>query len=705
MAAKPARRLSLARKFYLTLVVPLVLISTLVTWVTYRGLDSNAADLATALRLQGKTNRVLSLLLTQDDASKALLIDPAQLDVFSGKKIAAYDEHKKLLAELSTEASSDAMRQILTELATLDETKLRPIDSQILEQLFENPDKARALYFTDYEPHRVEYEKRIRELARLGTERAETASVDLASKNVRSLLQIALALVLGIGVVATTITILSRQIERSEENTKSLLAVLSEGLFFFDRDGTMATERSQALSRIIPGSDGVKTLQGFVTKYSSVSEANVKACLKLLWNVDGDDFLSEFDSTISFLPRTLTIDGTHIISLEYRPLYGSSGQLEKVVVVSADVTERLKNEREAVVQAERVRKISRVAAGVESYLSFFDEAISIFRRADGIVSTPTVLAGDLIQLRRDLHTLKGSIGTFEFTSLAQEIHDLETLLEEEGASSTKFRPHWERIKDQWKFETSDIDTVLGLKENQGKLTMAKAKFERLTEHAKSARDGTLGLLLDDSLRAPLKEVFAKYESYLDKLTDRRSEKQVRIAYTPDSCELAYSEVQRLDPAFVHIVRNCLDHGIEDKDVRLGARKPATGTIQLACYRKKDNSLHFIVKDDGQGINGDKLADKAAKGGQWTAARAAAASYQEKIELIFVPNLSTKDIVTEISGRGVGMDAVKALLEELGGSISVYSQPGLGTQFEFDVPAAGVFRHSSKVLLTSLTSVV
>lgn len=677
-------RLSLAQKFYLTLLLPLLLISGIVSWLTYRSLDTNASELADALRLQGKTNRILPLLLAQDDASKAILIDPTQLEFFSDKKISSYDEYKKILLELEDEAPSPAIRQILLNLATIDETHLRPVDTKVLEMLYESPDKARALYFTDYEPHRLEYEKNVRELVRLGAEYAEGARVDMATKNIRSLLQIVLALALGIGVVAVTIRILSRQVEKSEENTRSLLAVLREGLFFFDREGKIAAERSQSLAKIIPGIESITDLVAFTKAYTKVPEENVSTCLKLLWNQDDDDFMSDFDSTITFLPRTLSLDGTRTINLSYRPLYGQNEELEKVVVVATDVTEQLKSEKEALIQAERVRKISRVAAGVESYLSFFEEAIGIFRRADAIFQLGKETS-ELVQLKRDLHTLKGSLGTFEFTSLARQLHELESQLAELGPAHEKVRGLWELIKDQWKFETSDIEAVLGLKENKGKLSLAKPKLEKLFEYARSKRDEGLAQLLQDCLRSPLREVFAKYEAYLGKLMERRSEKQVRLTYTGDSSELSYAEMQRLDAAFVHIIRNCMDHGIEDKDLRQAAHKANVGMIEIACYRRNDGSLHFIVRDDGQGVNGDKLALKAVQSGLWTQEQMERASFQEKVELVFAPNLSSKDEVTETSGRGVGMDAVKNLLEGLGGKISIFSQPGVGTQFEIDVP--------------------
>lgn len=702
MNNKRSSRLKLAYKFYLLLVLPLIAVSSLVTLVTYQSLNSNAADLAKALTIQGKANRLLPLLLVQDDSSKAILIDPDQLGFFSTKKIAAYDEHKALIAELKTESENNPkysqMLSRLNFLSNLDETKLRAIDSFILEQLFENPAKARALYFTDYEPHRLEYEKGIRELTQIGNDLAAAASVEMTQKNTASLLQVSLALVLGIVVIATAITILSKQVERSENNTKSLLAVLNEGLFFFDKQGFIAHERSESLAKIVPGSDSISNLFEFVKTYSNTTEQNVKTCLQLLWAEDDSDFISDFDSTISFLPRNLVINQSQTIELDYRPLRNHKNQLEKVVVVAVDATERLKNEKEAVIQAERVRKISRVAASIESYQSFLEEAINLFKRADHAILR-RIDDNLLPQIKRDLHTLKGSIGIFEFTSLAAEIHHAETILEDHGIKDPKFRLQWDRIKDQWRFETNDIETVLRLAGSQEKVQVAKSKLRALTQYAQTKKDNNLELLVTQCEQIPCQEAFAKYEAYIEKICSNTTNKQVKMVFAQDCAEVSFVEIQRIDGALVHMIRNSIDHGIEDQVKRSEVNKTPVGSIHVGCYRLASGGLHIVLKDDGQGINGDLLAFKAVKMGQWTEQQSLASTYQEKIELIFVPSLSTKDVVTETSGRGVGMDAVKNLINELGGSITVYSQLGIGSQFELDLPplATGVQASSPRAL--------
>lgn len=668
-----SRRMSLANSLYLTALLPMTIVSVVVGVTAWRGLASNAASLESALQLEGKTNVLPRLSLTQEDASKAILIDPSKLETFSTKKIEAYDEHKKLLAELSASAPTAEMKRLVQELDAIDDAKLQPTDTKVLEMLFENVDAARALYFREYEPHRVEYESRIRQLAILGSENAAKEAESVSRKNLISLLEILAASGLGLGVIALTITLLARRVAKSEANTQALLAVLSEGLFFFDASGRIAEERSQAMARVLPGSESIETLKDFAAHFAPETAGNVETCLALLWPKAGDDngFVSDFDTTVSMLPREIKRDGK-ILLLEYRPL------ADKVVVVVRDVTQTLRFEREAQQQAERVRKISLVVAGTDSYLAFVDEARALFARADATISATNA---DLRQFRRDLHTLKGSVGTFEFSGLARAIHELESLVDAEGIKSPRTVAAWQAVLAQWTAEEADIAAVLGLGTSRTRVSVPRAKLEIL--QARATAD--MKELLRDLTRISPAEAFSKYERYLQQLAARDGEKGVRLAYSADSSDLEVPEVQRLDAAFVHIFRNGLDHGIESKELRAQARKDPTGTIHITCSRPAGGGLRVTIADDGCGVNADKLAHKAVKSGLWTEARAASASLAEKVDLLFAAGLSTNDTVTETSGRGVGMDAVRALVTALGGEVSVETKLGAGTTFIIEVP--------------------
>ncbi len=288
------------------------------------------------------------------------------------------------------------------------------------------------------------------------------------------------------------------------------------------------------------------------------------------------------------------------------------------------------------------------------------------------------------QLKRDLHTLKGTLATSDFKELASQLHELESLIEAQGLSDSSVPQKWQSIVQGWSQETTDIENVLGLSQRRNRYSIESSKFNRLYRHADQQKDQQLEAILLDCLRQPPQQVFARYDDYVKSIANKL-EKKVRLIFTPDSSELALFEVQKLDAAFNHILRNCVDHGIEDPEQRTLHGKDPIGKVKWGVYRKTNGNIHFVIQDDGQGVNANKLAQKAVESGLWTAADAQNASEQDKVELLFMPQLSSRDEITELSGRGVGMDAVKDLVEKLGGTILVRSEPGAGTRFEIEVP--------------------
>jgi len=138
-----------------------------------------------------------------------------------------------------------------------------------------------------------------------------------------------------------------------------------------------------------------------------------------------------------------------------------------------------------------------------------------------------------------------------------------------------------------------------------------------------------------------------------------------------------------DP-LLHLVRNAIDHGLESTNERLAAGKPAEGLLRIRASHD-GGRVHVELSDDGRGVDGDRLVERAVTVGEITAEQAEALDGSERLELMFRAGLSTKDEVTSVSGRGVGMDVVRANLEQVGGSVEVSSQPGRGTVFRINVP--------------------
>lgn len=161
-------------------------------------------------------------------------------------------------------------------------------------------------------------------------------------------------------------------------------------------------------------------------------------------------------------------------------------------------------------------------------------------------------------------------------------------------------------------------------------------------------------------------------------------KQVMIDLEGNEVELDREMIEMIRDPLTHIIRNAIDHGIEKPAERRAAGKREIGTLHIAA-RQSGNRIIIAITDDGRGIDGQRLIDKAIAAGTLSNADGAAMSEGERQALIFEPGLSTAAEVTSVSGRGVGMDVVRANIERVGGSIDVSSTPGNGTRIQLSLP--------------------
>ncbi|HST78708.1 MAG TPA: chemotaxis protein CheA [Verrucomicrobiae bacterium] len=187
-------------------------------------------------------------------------------------------------------------------------------------------------------------------------------------------------------------------------------------------------------------------------------------------------------------------------------------------------------------------------------------------------------------------------------------------------------------------------------------------------------------------------------------------KDVNLVITGQDTDLDKGILDMLAEPLAHLVRNSVDHGIELPDERLQAGKAAQGAVRLAAYHQ-GNQIVIEVADDGRGIDRDRLVAKAIEKGILTQSDAGDMTEQSALDLIFRPGLSTADHVTSISGRGVGMDVVKTVLERLKGTISIKTEEAKGTTFYLRVPLtlaiikALLFRVGERMYAVPLASVV
>ncbi len=207
---------------------------------------------------------------------------------------------------------------------------------------------------------------------------------------------------------------------------------------------------------------------------------------------------------------------------------------------------------------------------------------------------------------------------------------------------------------------------------------ADAAFERLS--------GCVAEMRDAITRTRMQRIDGLFAALPRMVRDLSVElgRQVELAIEGGDVELDREMIEMLRDPLTHIVRNSIDHGIEPAAERIAAGKPAAGALRIAA-RQSGNQILIEIGDDGRGIDAERLVAKAIAGGVIGADEAARLGHEARLELIFAPGLSTAREITAISGRGVGMDVVRANIERIGGRVDIDSRFGRGLRLTLRVP--------------------
>lgn len=246
------------------------------------------------------------------------------------------------------------------------------------------------------------------------------------------------------------------------------------------------------------------------------------------------------------------------------------------------------------------------------------------------------------------------------------------------------------VETTLRVDTHRLDRILGL---VGELVLARNRLK--SQHQASTETRTPALAELDRVVStlqgavmqvrmqPVGRLFARMPRLVRELS-RSLAKQVKLELAGEDTELDKTLVDALSDPLLHLVRNSLDHGIETPEQRRQAGKPEQGLLHLSAAQEGDHAV-IELRDDGAGIDPAGVRNKAIEKGLITAEQAASLSVAESQALLFRPGFSTRRAVTEVSGRGVGLDVVKSALTALGGQVEVESEPGHGATFRLCLP--------------------
>jgi two-component system chemotaxis sensor kinase CheA len=242
------------------------------------------------------------------------------------------------------------------------------------------------------------------------------------------------------------------------------------------------------------------------------------------------------------------------------------------------------------------------------------------------------------------------------------------------------------MEADWAQHLNELEAEIGALEEQSTLWEESRRhfghiteaIDQLTRVSDSLQRGVL-----QTRMVPVAPLFNRFKRVVRDIALELN-KQVNLEIKGEKTELDKRMIDELGDPLIHLVRNSIDHGIESADVRARRGKPATGTICLEAAHS-GNNVYIFVRDDGGGINTDKIRDRVRERSLAAPGLVETLSERDLMEFIWHPGFSTAEIVSDISGRGVGMDIVKTRMAELNGTIDIQHAPGQGTTFTIRLP--------------------
>ena len=391
-----------------------------------------------------------------------------------------------------------------------------------------------------------------------------------------------------------------------------------------------------------------------------------------------------------FLALTRELDDLGVGGQEGRVQPGGGAPQSQPVTPPASIPEPRSSRRdETHLFEEKIPSLVTSAAPIQSHEARPERAVASAQEVPSVVTTALAQTVRMSTAKLDRLLLEAEEMLSVKLTTAQRAADLRNL----QAVFERWKKEWARIQPQ----VRELRNVPGQAEvlefldwNFGHLKSLEGKLQAITKAAAQDQYG-IGRRVEDLLADAKKLLLLPFSTLLDlfpKLVrdlSREQGKEVELMIRGGEVEMDKRILEEMKDALIHLVRNCIDHGVEKPELRAQQNKPPRATITLAVSRLDGNKVEILVSDDGAGIDLVKVKEAALKHGLISAADAGQLSDERALALIFQSEVSTSPIITEISGRGLGLAIVREKTEKLGGRVSVETHLHAGTTFRIILP--------------------
>lgn len=476
------------------------------------------------------------------------------------------------------------------------------------------------------------------------------------------------------------------ELSRLNQTMSALLDSLGQGFFIFNSTGQVLDVSSKACLQTVECRPDGKNIWDVL----KLPENKVEGFKKWMQTVFME--MLPFEDLSPLGPTSFPHSLDRYISLEYHPLRSNEGAIEGIVVVASDITSLVEAQTQAENEKEHAKLIINMIKSKREISRFIQEAQNMVTAIQAEAAKPAAQF-DGESLFRHLHTLKGGAALFSIKQVADACHEGETLLAafNESPESEKLvllKEKSVRIKESFAGFLNETRDILGssILSPERQIEIGLSKVQEVASQIRSLPGGAPVAqdLLTELVMEPVQNFLEPYSDVMLRLAEKVDKSVAPLKITNGDLMVMPEVYSTLFSTLVHAFRNAVDHGIEAPSMRVNNGKSAEGHVEVSCNILNQSlipTLQILIKDDGGGVDPAKIRSKLSQKGIDTSRKTDA----EVIQHIFDSQFSTKEQVTEISGRGVGMDAIRVAAEALLGKVWVESKLGQGTSLYIEVP--------------------
>lgn len=488
----------------------------------------------------------------------------------------------------------------------------------------------------------------------------------------------------------------TQSLREAKAEIETLLDNLGQGFMVIDRSGVVRPGSTRAAAEFF----GVNPTGRHFSEVLRQNEAEAHDLREWLEVCFGNQ--ADFGSMATLGPESFEKEPPRYVHLNYKPIFSTEFSVDKIICIAEDKTKEKQLARNAL---EKQEFAGFVVTVIKDKVGFVDYINGTFKHLNSVKqmldSAKIVKDLDIDEIFRHFHTLKGEAAYYHVLPMKEALHTAETKLADISASisdatldsckSELLRTCGELRETFGRFLSENKDIIGETSDSADRLrSVPESTLYRIGREIESSLGKDSTLLKDyveKVILEPADVPLLKFSSLVSNLA-RQLSKRVHYSVHNDGVYIPMIRFGPLVSSMVHVFRNAVDHGIELPEERVGANKADTGAITVRISENREGEggrIRFAITDDGRGINHEELLRKALEREIVSQDQALKMARNDVLQLVFAPGLSTSEQVTDVSGRGIGMDAIKNEAQKLGGRAWVDSEIGKSTTVYIEVP--------------------